>query len=151
MTEKHEDKVGHKMIAIALSIAIVIGIGIMILFPLWNPKHYYAPGSNYDGECGAPNGIYEQGDWGAPLGLDIPWGSESVIYGGWYNNVTAWVFAMCQHEGLGPLHGCWQVKEGTEIPVYQKGVFPFDARLVITLENNTIIKAQVKSQFVYGN
>lgn len=137
-------------------LVILISSIVMVAFvytsvPYINSPHYYAPGSNYAGETGAPDGTYEQGDWGAPLGLDIPWGSETVVYGGWYNNVTDWIFAMCQHEGLGPLHGCWKVQEGTSIPVWQVGVFPVDARLIITLKNNTIIKAEVKSHLVYGD
>ena len=42
----------------------------------WQP-HYYAPGTNYDGTCGAPDGVYEQKNWGFPDNVDFPSG------GGW--------------------------------------------------------------------
>lgn len=107
--------------------------------------HYYAPNTNYAGVCGAPNGVYEQKEWGLVNSISFP------TIGGWVNNATAWSFAICDHTYLGPLHGTWKVNNGTSIPIWEKGVFPIDARLIITLENNTIIKAQVKSNWAYGD
>lgn len=107
--------------------------------------HYYAPGSNYAGKCGAPDGVYEQKDWGFPDSVEYP------CEGGWVTNATEIFFAMCDHSYLGPLHGSWKVTNGTWIPIWHKGVFPVDARLIITLKDNIIIDASVKSHLVYGN
>ena len=137
------------VISVIIFIAITVAISFALLEAFENP-YYAAPGSNTE-TWGAPDGTYEQGDWGCPLGADIPWGSETVIYGGWYSNITDWQFAMCDHEGLGPLHGCWKVAEGTDIPVWQVGVFPVDSRLYVTIENNIIVDAKVKSAMVYGD
>jgi hypothetical protein len=138
--------------ALVLIVIATVFLGVCLFHPelLEFTEPYYAP-LGYADYTGAPDGIYEQLDWGSPLGLDIPWGSETVVYGGWYSNVTDWNFAMCDHDYLGPLHGCWPVANGTSIPVWQVGVFPVDARLYVTIENNTIVKAEVKSSLVYGN
>jgi hypothetical protein len=86
-----------------------------------------------------------QKDWGWVNSVSFP----SV--GGWVNNVTSWSFAACGHDYLGPLHGSWPVKNGTEVPIWTVGVFPSDSRLYVTIENNTIVDAQVKSFREYGN
>lgn len=141
----------HTKVTLIIAFIVMIIIAVLVVNAVISAKPYYAaPGSNTE-TWGAPDGTYEQGDWGCPLGLDIPWGSETVIYGGWYNNVTNWSFAMCDHEGLGPLHGCWPVVNGTNIPVYQEGVFPIDARLYVTIKDNVIVAATVRSHLVYGN
>ncbi len=141
----------HTKATLVIAIVVMAAISIAVVNAVISVKPYYAaPGSNTE-TWGAPDGVYEQGDWGSPLGLDIPYGSDTVIYGGWYNNITAISFAMCDHEGLGPLHGCWPVANGTSIPVWQVGVFPVDARLYITIKDNTIVNAEVKSAYEYGN
>jgi hypothetical protein len=143
------------IIVIATIIGFVVYAGYLIINPPWldhngyaeNPNglghlvngqpHYYAPEANYAGTCGAPNGVYQQKEWG------------------WFDNETrTWHFAMCDYNYLGPLHGGWPVKEEQWVPVLgqeSEGVYPIDARLYITLSNNTIVNVQIKSQLVYGN
>jgi hypothetical protein len=115
---------------------ILVAIVICSIVTIWNPNakvYYAAPGSNYAGTCGAPDGTYLQRDWG------------------WYDNGTmTWWFTMCENEG--PLHGGWPIQNATVVPVLGKeGVYPFDARLYITIQNNVIIKSEVHSMFEYGN
>lgn len=102
----------------------------------WNPfqpLHYWAPGSNFAGQTGVPDGWYQQKDWG------------------FYDNQTrVWSFAMCGHDYLGPLHGGWRVAESVSwIPItsgrYPNGVYPFDAQLWVQLENNTIVNVRIES------
>lgn len=135
----------HTKVTLVITFIVMIVIAVLVVNAMITAKPYYAaPGSNTE-TWGAPDGTYEQGDWGYPDGID--WGYPSA----WVTNVTSWSFAMCDHEGLGPLHGSWPVANGTEIPIYHEGVFPIDARLYVTIKDNVIIDAVVRSALVYGN
>jgi hypothetical protein len=114
------------ILLIAITIAATAYTGLNGYNP-FKPPYYTMPE-------GAPNGVYTQKDWGS------------------YDNQTnTWYFAICDHDYLGPLHGAWQVANNTWVPIWKTGVYPIDARLILTLENNTIVKAEVHSWNEYGD
>ncbi len=119
------------------TLAVVLAVFALTVSMLLNWDHftkpYYAP-LGYGDYTGAPDGTYEQGDWGS-----------------FDNSTNTWYFALCDHNGLGPLHGGWQVAEGVWVPVWEWGVFPVDARLLVTIQNNTITHVEVHSWREYGN
>lgn len=129
------NEVKHTKTTLAITLIVMAVVAIFIINAVLSaPVYYAAPGSNTE-TWGAPNGIYLQKDWGS-----------------FDNQTLTWSFAMCDHDYLGPLHGSWPVKAGVWVPVLnQVGVYPFDARLYITIENNIIVKAEVKSAYEYGN
>lgn len=117
--------------AVSTLLIIIVVATVFLLIPPSN--HYWGLESNYAGETGAPDGIYQQKDWG------------------WFNNETRiWFFAMCAHDYLGPLHGGWLVEEGQWVPEWKEGVYPIDAKLYVTLSNNTIVDVHIKS-VCYGD
>jgi hypothetical protein len=129
-------KINLILLAVSItSIGVLFGLNITGYNPFASP-HYYLT---------APDGMYLQKDWGWVNNVSFP----SV--GGWVNNATSWSFARCEHDYLGPLHGSFAIAENVSVPIWKDGVFPNDARLYITLKNNTIIDVSVHSQFEYGN
>lgn len=89
----------------------------------------------------APNGIIQQGEWGSIDTKD-----------------NTWFFALCDHPGLGPLHGTFHVTNETletltleRYSVYPETSFhikydayPENAELYLKLENNVIIEAWIR-------
>lgn len=128
-----ENEHKYNKLSIVIAIVVMVAVTIVVVNAVIATKPYYAaPGSNTE-TWGAPNGVYEQKDWG------------------WFDNSSKeWFFTMCDAEG--PLHGSWKVAEGVWVPVLnQTGVYPIDARLLITIQNNVIVKAEVHSWMAYGN
>lgn len=126
---------------ILIAIAIIAGI-VVYMFTSNSSDQFLGNQSYFDGK--APNGIYQQGDWGIPGYLQF---SQNARAGGWIDNATTWLFST---DGPGPLHGEWSVANGTWMPIWASGVFPIHARLYVYIENNTIVGAEVRSQFKYG-
>lgn len=130
------------IVIIGVSLSVIIGIFIVSKWAL--PEHYYPLGYGGWGE-GAPDGIYLQKEWGWVNSVSFP------AKGGWVNNATEWTFAICDHDYLGALHGTWKVAQGVSVPIWEKGVFPIDAQLYVTIKNQTIVACRVKSSLAYGD
>ena len=124
----------YNKISFVITVAVMVIIAIIILNTvLSTPPYYAAPGSNTE-TWGAPDGTYLQKDWGS-----------------FDNQTRIWSFAICDHDYLGPLHGSWKVADGVWVPIWKVGVYPTDARLYVTVQDNIIVDVSVHSQMEYGN
>jgi hypothetical protein len=134
----------NKGLVVEIILVVVLGSFSVAFISGWNPfasPNYFPPG--YAGSNGAPNGVYLQNDWGWVNSVSFP-----VSIGGWVTNATSWSFGL---DGPGPLHGDWPIANGTAVPIWHDGVFPSDARLYVTIKNNTIVHTEVKSAWAYGD
>ena len=113
---------------IPLMAAIIIG---SVLLASWILVMYDGYVNEYWRD-GAPNGVYQQREWGF---ID--------------KDAKTWFFAVCDHSYLGPLHGTFTVSDnvidGLNLKEYVEGAgswspdYAGDPKLYLRIEDNTIV------------